>query len=487
MKQKIIVTIFALFLFGVINHSVAGQDVEYLSDLQLQSQGNSSNVELSLSKLLSLIEAEYSVSFVYEDQYIEGKVVSGSSLDSESLAEDLGKLLVDSGFTYTKKGTRTYVLHPINLSDNITEISTEDTVTGRVTDAGTGESLPGVNVMVEGTDIGTVTDLDGNYELNIPSTDVRLAFSYIGYQRLVIDVDGRDVIDVQLMEDIAILDDIVVIGYGTQRREDITTAVSTISSDMISTRSARNLSSSLQGMAPGVTVTDVGGEPGAANLNIRIRGVTTLGNTNPLFIVDGVEQSINDINPNDIESITILEDATSTAIYGSRAANGVVVIETKRGSTGQIQVNYEGRVDFQNLATVPEHLETEAHMRLQNLGFENQGSSPRFSEEDIQNTISGENPLEYPLPNTWFDTVIQDNAPMTRNSLSISGGGDILRTYASVNHFDQQGIYPNRDAQNYQINVNNDIYLLDNLTLSADLRYSQNTRTSTNQFFYHFR
>ena len=469
-----------------LQQQIVPEDSEQYQLLQEEIQINLQNV--TVAEALEAISEKADLKLMYSEELLPaGKYVT-LIVDNLTLNDVLWAVLDGTGLQFAISANRQLVLviGEDAEGEKLPELF-QETVRGTVVDAQTGEALPGVTILVEGTtDIGTVTDLDGNYELNIPSTDVSLAFSYIGYQRFVVDVDGRDVIDIQLREDIAILDDIVVIGYGTQRREDITTAVSTISSDMISTRSARNLSSSLQGMAPGVSVTDIGGEPGAASLNIRIRGVTTLGNTNPLFIVDGVEQSINDINPNDIESITILEDATSTAIYGSRAANGVVVIETKRGSTGQIQVNYEGRVDFQNLATVPEHLETEAHMRLQNLGFENQGSSPRFTEEDIQNTISGDNPLEYPLPNTWFDTVIQDNAPMTRNSLSISGGGDILRTYASVNHFDQQGIYPNRDAQNYQINVNNDIYLLDNLTLSADLRFSQNTRTSTNQFFYHF-
>jgi TonB-linked SusC/RagA family outer membrane protein len=403
-------------------------------------------------------------------------------LEHVTVNSALWEVLQGTGFRFAVSSHGQLVIMNMNESEELYEQYeiVQETVTGRVVDAQTGESLPGVNLAIQGTTTGTTTNPDGNFELTVPNLQETLIVSYIGYSRQEVQIDGRTEIEIELIPEIIAGDELVVIGYGTQRRSDITSAVTPVSSEVISRRSARNLTSSLQGMAPGVTVTDLGGEPGAANTNIRIRGVTTLGNTNPLFIVDGVEQSFNDINPNDIESITILEDATSTAIYGSRAANGVVVIETKRGSENEIHINFNGRVDFQNLTIVPEHLDTEEHMRLQNLGFENRGSAPRFSEEDIQNTIRGDNLLEYPEPNTWFDTVIQRNAPMVRNSLSISGGGSVLRTYGSFSHFDQQGIYPNRDAQNYQLNLNNDIFITDNISFRADLRLQRNNRVSTN-------
>src|SRR5690606_7433830 len=186
------------------------------------------------------------------------------------------------------------------------------------------------------------------------------------------------------------------------------------------------------------------------------------------------------INPNEIESISILKDAASTAIYGSRGANGIVLITTKRGREGDFRVSYNTSFDFQNLATVPEHMGTEEYLRLQNIAYQNRGSEPPYSEEEIALYLSGEDRLRYPLPNTWFETVIQDNAPMQNHSLTVSGGTERLTSLVGLNYFDQQGIYPNRDAQRYSLRLNNDLRLNDRLSLGADLNVRRNLRRTTN-------
>src|SRR5699024_6988889 len=355
-------------------------------------------------------------------------------------------------------------------------------VSGRIIDSETAEVIPGVNILVKGTTTGASTDKNGTFELSVASLQDTLVVTYIGYQRQEIPISGRTEIEVELSPKAIMGEEMVVVGYGTQEKEDVTSSLSQISSEDMAKKSSRNITSALQGLSPGVTVTDQGGEPGSANTNIRIRGITTLGNNNPLFIVDGVEQSsYNDIDPHNIESVTVLKDASSTAIYGSRAANGVVLIKTKRGmKDSDIQVSYNGKIDFQNLAIVPEHMRTEEYLRLQNLAYKNQGSSPPYSEADIKNYVSGSDRLEYPLPNNWFNTIIKDNSPMWRNSLSVSGGGERESTYVSFSHFDQQGIYPNRNAQKYNITLNNDIYITDDITLKADLRLRRNDRLTTN-------
>ena len=437
---------------------------------------------MDLKQALNMLETHFNIVFLYRSEAVENKQVKQNLIAGGNVEQALNVLLVDTGLHFKYLNPKTYGIYADQPEPALLPADDlmNETVTGRVVDAQTGEALPGVNIVVEGTMTGTTTDMNGEFEFTVPNLEVTLIFSYIGYHRLELSLDNRSELIIELISDIQMLDDLVVVGYGTQRREDITTSITTISGDMITRRSSRNLNSSLQGMAPSVTVVDLGGEPGSANTNIRVRGVTTLGNNNPLFIIDGVAQNFSDINPNDIESITILEDATSTAIYGSRAANGVVVIQTKRGREGDIRVSFNSAVDFQNLTIVPEHLDTETHMRLQNLGFENRNSAPRFSEEDIQNTIRGDDPIRYPLPNTWFDSVINENAPMARNTISISGGGERIRTYASLSSFHQDGIYPNREAQNYQININNDILLSSSIQVVADLRYKRNQRITTN-------
>lgn len=359
-------------------------------------------------------------------------------------------------------------------------------VTGRVVDAMTLEPLGGVTISVVGTPLTTLSASDGSYSfLDVPPGTRTLRASLIGFdvQESTIEInadDGPVVVDFQLTVRAIALEGIVAVAYGTQRRDQLTGAMTAVTGEELATRPARNVQSALQGRAPGLTVWDQGGEPGAANMFFRIRGTTTLSSSQPLVIVDGIEQNWADINPNEIESISVLKDAASTAIYGSRGANGIILITTRRGQTGRFTVSYNSSLDLQNLAVVPEHMDTESYMRLQNVAYQNRGSEPLFSEEDIQRVLGGDDRLSDPLPNTWFETVIHDNAPMQSHSLTLSGGTGQLSSLAALSFFDQQGIYPNRDHTRYHLRLNNDLILNDRLSVGADLNVRRNTRTTTN-------
>lgn len=388
----------------------------------------------------------------------------------ESTQEKNGEKMFHSRFI-----SGSVLQNPVSLKIEIGQT----VVSGRVTDKG-GSPLPGVSVLVKGSQIGTSTGMDGDYRLeNVPQGAI-LVFSFIGFQPLEEPVNGREQINVTLEQDLQALDEVVVVGYGTQKKSSLTSAVSTVSAEELTQRPARNLATSLQGLAPGLTVWDQGGEPGSANVNIKVRGVTTLNNNSPLVIVDGIEQGLNDINPNDIATISVLKDAASTAIYGSRAANGVILVTTKRGKAGTFKVNYNAWLDLQNLMTVPEHMDAESYLRLQNLAYENRGSNPLYTEEDIQKYVSGEDRLHYPLPNTWFNTVVQKNAPMQNHSLSFSGGSERITSLVRLNYFDQQGIYPNRDHTRYEIRMNNDLKISDAIKVNADLNIRRKDRFTTN-------
>lgn len=358
-------------------------------------------------------------------------------------------------------------------------------IAGRVSDATSGEPLVGASVQVIGTDRGSLTDADGRFVItNVPAGSHTVRVTLIGYeqteQQVEVAAGGAAEANFQLMQAAIALDEIVAVAYGTQRSTELTSAVTAVGGEELSERPARNIESALQGKAPGLTVWDQGGEPGDSDMFFRIRGTTTLGNNAPLVIVDGIEQSWSDINPNEVESISILKDAASTAIYGSRGANGIVLITTKRGREGDFRISYNTSLDFQNLATVPEHMGTEEYLRLQNIAYQNRGSEAPYTEEEIALYLSGEDRLRYPLPNTWFETVIQDNAPMQNHSLTISGGTERLTSLLALNYFDQQGIYPNRDAQRYGLRLNNDLQLNDRISLGADLNVRRNQRSSTN-------
>ncbi|MBQ6572009.1 MAG: TonB-dependent receptor plug domain-containing protein, partial [Alistipes sp.] len=214
------------------------------------------------------------------------------------------------------------------------------TVTGTVTDA-SNLPIPGVTVTVDGTDQGTTTDVDGKYSIEVASSDI-LTFSFIGYAPQSVAVGARTTIDVQLAEDTQALDEVVVVGYGTQAKKDITGSVAVVSRDAIAEQPVSSFAEALQGRAAGVTITNAGGPAGDSQ--IRIRGVGSVNGSDPLIIVDGVQGvNISSVNPNDIESMQVLKDAAATAIYGARAANGVIIVTTKQGNKeGKVRVSYNG-------------------------------------------------------------------------------------------------------------------------------------------------
>ncbi|XOV91566.1 MAG: SusC/RagA family TonB-linked outer membrane protein [Bacteroidota bacterium] len=346
---------------------------------------------------------------------------------------------------------------------------TTNQIKGTVTDEA-GEPIPGATIIIVGTTTGTSTSIDGSFSLVANSDDV-LRVSFVGYESKEIQVEDQSVIDVSLSPDVKSLEEVVVVGYGTQKKSSMTSAVSDIKGEDLERRPVSNAPQALQGLAPGVTVVDWGGAPGVSNATIRVRGVTTLGNNNPLIIVDGIEQNFQNINPNDIESITVLKDAASTAIYGSRAANGVVLVTTKKGSKGKVTVNLNSYLAVQTIADHPEHMETEAYMRMLNVGFENAGEpDPRFTEDEIAKTLAGNDRINYPLPNIWYD-VLFSPALQQNHTLTVSGGTDQIQTLLSVNNFQQDGMIPNSESGQNGIRFNTNYQVTDRLSVSGDFNY----------------
>ncbi|MCK5462905.1 MAG: carboxypeptidase-like regulatory domain-containing protein, partial [Bacteroidales bacterium] len=244
--------------------------------------------------------------------------------------------------------------------------SQDRTITGTLKDAGENTPLIGATIQIKGTTLGTVTDIDGNFELIVPTEAETIVFSYVGYLPQEVEIGDKTVFDILLTEDIQQLDEVVVIGYGTQKKSDLTGAIATVSGDELARESVAGLDQALQGRAAGVHVTQSSGRPGAP-INVKIRGVGTVNNTEPLYVVDGIPMTSNDIisiSPNDIESMAILKDASATAIYGSRAANGVVMITTNRGESGRVKVNFSAYYGISRMYKVPEMLNTEQYVDL---------------------------------------------------------------------------------------------------------------------------
>ncbi|WP_417444509.1 SusC/RagA family TonB-linked outer membrane protein [Joostella sp.] len=305
----------------------------------------------------------------------------------------------------------------------------QETVLGTVKDS-KGTPIPGVNVIEQGTSNGVVTDFDGNYEIkNVSSVSV-LEYSYMGFKSQMIATNGENKIDVVLNEDFEQLDEVVVVGYGTQKREKVTGALSSVKAEDIVTEGSNTVVKSLQGKVAGVQVESAGGNPGSG-VRILIRGTGSLGNNSPLYIVDGVQVGdINNLNPTDISSMDILKDASAAAIYGSRAANGVVIITTKSGRGGENVIDFSTYYGFQNIVKELDVLNASQWATVSNLAHDNAG----LARLDI-----ADNPSSLGKGTDWQDEIYR-TAPIQNYNLSASGGGDNYNYSVSGGYVDQEGI-----------------------------------------------
>ncbi|MDN3594271.1 SusC/RagA family TonB-linked outer membrane protein [Zunongwangia endophytica] len=322
-------------------------------------------------------------------------------------------------------------------------------ITGTVTSESDGLPLPGVNVIIKGTNNGAVTDIDGNYSIEANANDV-IVYSFIGFKPQEVSVGAQTEINVALSDDLNALDDVVVVGYGTQRKEDLTGSVSVIDADEIQKVSNSDVSQMLQGRTAGVTVT-ADGQPGAG-ANVRIRGVATFGNSQPLYVVDGVPvgTSIRDFNPNDIESIQVLKDASAGAIYGSRAANGVVIITTKQGrKNSPLKIQYSGYYGIDEVAQRIPVLGREDYQMISNEKRLNAG----------QPLIPGNDPnsdLFVDDINTDWQSVGLKNGHRQNHNIGLSGGGENITYNASIDYFENEGIFVGNgpDYERYSGRIN---------------------------------
>lgn len=321
------------------------------------------------------------------------------------------------------------------------------TVTGIVKDP-KGETLPGVSVLVKGTSTGAVTDMNGRYRVGVPNTKAVLTFSFIGFGTQEIAVGEKTAIDVTLRDDATSLEEVVVVGYGAQKRATLTGAINTVSSKEILQSPTSNVTNSLAGRLPGVSVIQQSGQPGLNSATIRIRGVATLAadNQGAIVIVDGVERTnFGDIDPNEIESISVLKDASSTAIFGIRGANGVIIVTTKAGKEGKPRISYTGNASIQTYTGIPQALNAYDNTRLMNEARTNDDLERMWTDDQLQKFRDGSDPLGYPDVD-WFDYVTRKYYPQTQHNLNVSGGTRLVKYYASVGYLFEDGIFKKFDS-----------------------------------------
>lgn len=342
-------------------------------------------------------------------------------------------------------------------------------VTGIVKD-NNGEALYGVSVTIKGSSVGVTTNENGYFSINVPDANTVLVFSYTGFQLQEVKPGSKRELSINLSPADIQLGEVVVVGYGIQKKVSLTGAVSDIKGEELLRRPVSNIQQALQGQLPGLSILDQGGAPGNSNMVMRIRGITTLSSNAPLVVVDGIEQPLADLNPNDIESITVLKDASSTAIYGSRAANGVVLVTTKRAKAGKVSVSYHGFYALQEAISKPEHMDIESYLRLQNIARVNIGSAPRYTEAQVQEYVNTTDRYKFPLPFSWYETMYSE-APQMNHSLSLSGGREEFKGMLSLRYQDQDGIIANTNSKVYDLRANTDFKVSSKIKVGADINY----------------
>ena len=422
---------------------------------------------LSVKDYLNTIEKQTDYLFIYDAGVNVNKKISVNMV-GKSIREVLDNLSTQLGLNYSQKGS--YIVlssHKVKETSIPVVAQQKKTITGVVTDD-LGEPIIGANVIEKGTTNGIITDINGKFTLDIAPGAV-IQFSYIGYNTQEVKVGNQSTLAIQLVEDTQALSEVVVVGYGIQRKVTTTGAVTKLEGDEINKMTVVNATKALQGLSPGITVVDRGGAPGSDDPEIYLRGVGTTGNAKPLVLVDGIEMSLSQIPSSEIENISVLKDAASASIYGSRAAHGVILVTTKRGKEGKVKLSYDGTIGFQDRAVKAEQVSAREYMTMVNEALVNSGGSNKYSEDDILATERGDDPYNHSYLN-WGDEVYKPTY-ITQHTLNLTGGSEVGRYLVSFDYLDQPGLVKNTEYQRYSYRVNTDLNIGKMLKVSSDVTY----------------
>jgi len=349
-------------------------------------------------------------------------------------------------------------------------------INGKITDQKTKSSLPGVNILVKGTTIGASTDVNGEYSLDVPNSNDTLVVSYIGYQTQIIPINGRHTINIALVSQTISGQEVVVVGYGEQKKTSLTSSVADVNMQNVKKSNVPDVRQAIQGISPGVTLVQNSAEPGNKNFTIYIRGINTIGSTQPLVIVDGIQQNLSDLDPDNVKSISILKGASATAIYGSRGANGVILVTTKSPEKGKLQVSYDGYYGIERIDNKPPVLGTRESLQLWNVGFENQPNGhAHYTDQQIEQwaNATGNDIYKYPPQSIMWDVLFKD-APTQHHTLSFTGGTKNIQSLLSLSYNDEGGILDNSSGKRYEVDFNNDFKVSKNIDVTSKLTYRNN-------------
>lgn len=431
---------------------------------------------VTLTELFEEIEAQSDFYFFYKNDEVASIKRIDLKVKGETIERILDDLLKGSDLKY-KVVDRYIVISPGSKIIDGKELSDAEqkSVSGKVTDKN-GEPLPGVSVTFRGTTSGTITNVDGGYVLNNVPDGAVLHFSFVGMKTLDVEVGDQSQVNVIMTEDMIGIDEVVAVGYGVQKKVNLTGAVQNVRSEDIVKRSASNTSNALQGLIPGVSVVQSSGRPGADGATIRIRGTGSLNSSsNPLVLIDGVEGDMNYIDMNTIESISVLKDAASASIYGSRASNGVILITTKRSKDGKLKVNYNGYVGVNKPTEMPDPVDAVAYMEAINVARANSDQDPQYPESLINDykTLGADNINRYDTD--WQDEIIKNMALTHNHSLSLSGGSQKVRFFGNAAYYYQDGQIANNDYERLTLRLNTDADITQWMKVGVDVNIRQST------------
>jgi TonB-linked SusC/RagA family outer membrane protein len=454
------------------------------ASLQVSARTYSQRLNLSLKdasieKTFKEIRRQTGYNFFYNKSWINQKVKINFKASNLEMKDALDLLLSDLNLSYS-------IINSTIVLKKKPETKTEDPTTvdyidfrGTIQDEN-GQAMEGVSVTVKGTTRGTSSDANGSFTIAVEAGEI-LEFSRVGYKTFTYQYNGDNAsIRISLEPEAEISKEVVVVGYGTQRRANITGAVSAITAKDLENRPITTTTSALQGQMPGVTIVNGSGKPGGNNSTIRIRGVGTLNNPNPLVLIDGLEGNMDYLNPADIESVSVLKDAASASIYGSRGANGVILVTTKKGSgrTLQPQIQVQSYVGWQQPTRMQKYLGSKEYMQMQNEALTNVGRPASFTEEQIAKAGNGSDPDFYSNTN-WLDEVFRSSAVQQNHNVSVSGGSEKNSYYLSYGYLDQQGLIIGdvTGAKRHNVRLRLTSQVLNNVDLDANLGYVKRSQT----------
>ncbi|WP_270087692.1 SusC/RagA family TonB-linked outer membrane protein [Sphingobacterium sp. SYP-B4668] len=450
--------------------------------LSLSSQAFSQKISVDLQNasfraFLTVLQKQTRVALMYNDNLIKDKRIS---LRVEGiLLEDLLKTeLPKHGLSYSRKNNQiTIVPHKIegvavieSIPVRNPVIQEEIKIKGRVfTNTEPPQALAHASVAVLGTSKGVLTDEAGYYEIALQKGQT-LVFTMVGYASKQVVVSKAETnLTVSLELDVSELEEVVVVGMTEMQRKHIASSVASLDvKSNIAGKPITNLSQSLQGGVTGLQVQQGSGLPGGDAASIKIRGISTLNNAEPLVLVDGVPMDMNHIDPVTVESVTILKDAAAAAIYGARAANGVILVTTKRGKAGQINILYDGYYGMQTPTILPEFVDAPTYMKMYNYAVVASGGQEFYTDEQISKTIAGDDPINYPNTN-WTKELIDEYSPITSHSLAVSGGNDVARFAVTGNYMSQKGMLPLNNTDRFNIRANTSVSLSKKFLINLDV------------------